>query len=313
MNLRSERDLRLGGPHPDWRPSCSLRAVLLIDFLQSEPMSMITDRISKFLHLLDAAVNGVSPEIIDVDSKQRAGLRALPAPHAPEVSTCICAPLRKTTPLVPAFETDGAPRPLATAKDVVEEIEQAHDGLHRAQAILVHLEMTSRRKPALSEYLDEAQHTFIQALSRYEARDFEAARECAAASSDLCALIDILLSAFSSDDNPANPASFTPQNVFPHHDQQIAKDDLHRVDHLLARVQWVSKNGTLSAQERTQVEKLSAWGEQFCRWAHRLVDAGEEATELAHAAEAAVSAAEHLCRRCYVNRSVAPRSASASN
>jgi hypothetical protein len=46
----------------------------------------------------------------------------------------------------------------------------------------------------IGQYLDEATYTYVQALSRYQARDFEAACEFAAASGDRSRLVQILIS-----------------------------------------------------------------------------------------------------------------------
>jgi hypothetical protein len=56
------------------------------------------------------------------------------------------------------------------------------------------------------------------------------------------------------------------------------------------------------------VEKLVLWSESLHSCATRLLDMGaaEEASELLHAAEAAeaaAGAAEHVCRKSYVNNS----------
>lgn len=254
--------------------------------------------------------------VTNLDSRQSVDLSTPPTPHSPEVSTYIYAPPRKETPLAPALETGCEAQPIATASDVAHQIEQAHERLHRVQAILVYLNMTNQKNSGLSEYLDEAEHTFVQALSRYEARDFEGAREYVAASSGLSRLVEILISRTfclnASHWKLVPPAS---EHVPARDDRESAQHDLERVERLLARVRWVTENGTLTSEDRTQVERLSSWGERLCQWAHRLLDAGaiEDAIEFAQAAGAAICSAEHLCRECYVTRSAAPQPFSASN
>jgi hypothetical protein len=254
--------------------------------------------------------------VTNLDSRQYIDLSIAPTPHSPEVSSYVYAPSRKLTPLVPALETGLQLQPIATASDVAHEIEQARERLHRIHTILLYLKMTNQKNSGLSEYLDEAEHTLVQALSRYEARDFEAAREYVAASSDLSDLVEILISRFfgvnTSHWKFVSPAS---EHVHGRHDRESAQQRLDRVERLLARVQWVTENGTLSSEDRTQVERFSSWGNRLCQWARRLLDAGamEDAVEFAQAAGAAIGSAQHLCRECYVTRRVRLQPLSTSN
>jgi hypothetical protein len=254
--------------------------------------------------------------ITNVDSGQSVDLPDPPTPHSPEVSTYVYASPREETPLAPAFETVLALQSSATSSDVAGEIERAHSGLHRIQAILVYLNMTNQKTSSLNEYLDEAEHTFVQALSRYEARDFEGARECVAASGGLSRLIEILISRTirSNADHPKFMPS-PPEHAIARGEKEAAQNDLDGVERLLARVRWVTENGTLPSEDRAQVQRLSSWGGRFCHWARRFLDTGalEDATEFAQAAGAAVSSADHLCKKCYVTQSVASQPASASN
>jgi hypothetical protein len=254
--------------------------------------------------------------ITNLDSGESVNLPVPPTPHSPEVSTYVYASPREATPLAPAFEPVLGLQSLATSGDVAGEIERAHSGLHRIQAILVHLNLTHQKNSRLSEYLDEAEHTFVQALTRYEARDFEGARECVAASSGLSRLVEILISRTirSNTDHPKFVPS-PPEHPVARDEKEAAQHDLDRVERLLARVRWVTENGTLPSGDRAQVERLSSWGERLCHRAHRFLDTGslEDAMELAQAAGAAVCSADHLCKMCYVTRGVAPQPASASN
>jgi hypothetical protein len=253
--------------------------------------------------------------ITNLDSGRSLDL-SLPTPHSPEVSTYHYAPPRNPTPLGPAFEEDRRVAPLATAREVADSIEQAHERLHRVQAILVHLNLTKQHNSGLAEYLDEAEHTFVQALARYEARDFEGAREYIAASASLCCLVEIFLSrTMRANDTFESPAQSLPVLISSQDDEATVQRDLSRVERLLARIRWVTQNGTLSSEDRTQVERLSSWGARLCHWAHRLLDTGAnlDAIEFARAAEAAVSSAEHLCREGYVTRSAVPQRISAHN
>ena len=64
-------------------------------------------------------------------------------------------------------------QPRATATDAGTAIERAYDGLHRIQAILAYLHIVKRYVPGISQFLDEAKHTYEQALARYAAQYFE--------------------------------------------------------------------------------------------------------------------------------------------
>jgi hypothetical protein len=226
------------------------------------------------------------------------------------------APPRKLTPLGAASAMGGELQPLATARDVARQIEQCHKRLHRIHAVLLHLNIINQKNYSVGEFLDEAEHTFVQTLARYEARDFEGAREYIAASSALCWLTEILLSRnFRSTPSHEVFLPFHPAYLPAEDNREAVQSDLDRVERLLARVRWITQNGTLSIESLIQVERLSSWGQRLSQWARRLWDTGanRDAIEFARAAEAAVCSAEHLCRESYVTRSKAPQRGSASN
>jgi hypothetical protein len=222
------------------------------------------------------------------------------------------APQPKPTPLGAAWVIGDGPKPLATASYVRRQIEQCHERLYRIHAILVHLNMSNQKNSGLSEFLDEAEHTFVQALGRCEARDFEGASEYIAASTSLCWLTEILLSRrLRSPSSHDGFVPFPPTYVSSENDPEVVQRDLDRVDRLLVRVRWVTENGTLSFDGRIQVERFSSWAERLSRWARHLLDTGatRDASEFTRAAKAAICSAEHLCREGYVARSVAVRRA----
>jgi hypothetical protein len=259
--------------------------------------------------------------IANLDSKRTASLYVFSTPQRPEVfaghqtAPCTAAPLAP-----PSNAHSGSPLPehpelrsLATHNDVIDEIELAYDRLHRTQAMLAYMKMMKQGKNTAGQYLDEAKHTYVQALSRYEARDFEGAREFAAASSGLSRSVEILISrTFHSNNEYPKLVPPPPERPPARGEKQTVQNDLDRVEHLLARVRWVTANGTVPSEDRVQIEKLSSWSERLCRWAQRLLESSamEDAIEFAQAAHAAVCSAEHLCRKCYVTRS-AERNASA--
>jgi flagellar biosynthesis/type III secretory pathway chaperone len=186
---------------------------------------------------------------------------------------------------------------------VVQTVEQAQNQLHHSKAILSFLQSVHQGKPSLLQYLQEAERTFLQALENYQNRNYEEARECAAACCELCNLIEILvLRAFQSAAQLASVA----ENDFPAPLSGTGiRADLHRVDEILGRIQWIVQNGTLPSQDREQVQKLVSWSESLHRCATRLFDIGavEETMELLRAAQSAAGAAEHICRKSYVTNS----------
>ena len=268
--------------------------------------------------ILRAQFTGVL--VTDLASKQSVSLSASSSRQPPEAPAGIYPPPGTATPLAPAFQRAAASstreswQHLATRNEVANEMEQAYDGLHRTQAMLAYLEMIRQEKTEIGEYLDEAKHTYVQALTRYQACDFEGAREFAAASGDLSRMVEILISRtfhWSSDYPKLVP--MPPEHVLDRSDLGATKRELDRIQQLLARIDWVMANGTLPSEDREQVRKLSAWGANLRRWALRLLDAGAptEAFEFVRAADAAVNSAEHLCKKCYVTRAADSRAAAA--
>jgi hypothetical protein len=262
--------------------------------------------------------------VTNLDSKRSASLYARTTSHGPEVSTGVAPPPHTTAPLAPSLQNlseplyseHAAPQPLATQNNVADEIEQAYEVLHRTQAMLAYLKMMKQEESTVYQYLDEAQHTYEQALSRYQAQDFEGAREFAAASNALSRLVEILVSrTFHSNINYPRLVPPPPEHASTPGDKETAQHDLDRVERLLARVRWVTENGTLPSEDRAQVVRLSSWSERLCRRAHRLLETGatEDAIEFAQAADAAVCSAEHLCRKCYVTRRAGPHEAIVPN
>ena len=258
----------------------------------------------------DANCTGAT-RIVNLQSQQTASLRGS-SPLDPEVPAGCSAPLSTAAPLAPAygghsttpFSEHAAVRSSLTHNDAVSEIEQAHDRLHRTKAMLTCLKMQLPGS-IIGQYLDEATHTYVQALSRYQAQDLEAARDLAAASSQLSRLVEILISrTFHSNTNSSKLVPPRPERVAACSDKETVQYDLHRVRRLLARILWATQHGTLPSNDRMQVEKVSSWSEQLCWWANRLleIDAVDSAVEFAEAAHAAACSAERLCRKCYVTR-----------
>jgi len=219
------------------------------------------------------------------------------------------------TPLHPAsyFRTIAHERDLTgangTRNDSARTIGLAYDSLHRIQAILAYLHIIKHRVPGISQFLDEAKHTYEQALSRFAAADFMGAKEFAEASGSLSRVVEIVMGRTLRSDNtlpslvpppPEPPAA----NLEPEH----VEEDLAHAESVLARIHWVLEHGTLPTEDRAQVRKIVSWGDAFYKQArHTYRDAVlEDASEFAQAALAGANSAEHVCRKWYVHHPVNP-------
>jgi len=183
------------------------------------------------------------------------------------------------------------------------EMARASDFLHRIHARLAHLHIIQRRIPGISEFVDEAKHTFEQALSRYQLRDFAAARELAAASGNLSRLVELVIARTVRTDPGSTPLVAPPAG----HGRACAgsghaQEDLAKAEAVLCRIQWVLENGTLPLEQRIQARKIASWGHVLCKQARHAERNPElpDAAELAQAALAGAYSAEHVCRRWYV-------------
>jgi hypothetical protein len=136
--------------------------------------------------------NAEAGAIMSLNSAHEAP-HVLPTTNSPEASLN-CAPPHETAPLAPAFKPNGGSSHSARADDVARDIDRAYDGLHRTQAILMYLSISSRKRPEVGGYFEQAQHAYARALCRYEALDFESAREFAAVSTNLVRVLEFLVS-----------------------------------------------------------------------------------------------------------------------
>jgi hypothetical protein len=193
--------------------------------------------------------------------------------------------------------------PCATATDAGTAIERAYDGLHRIQAILAYLHIVKRRVPGISQFLDEAKHTYEQALAHHATQHFEGAREFAWASQCLSHVAEIVISRTLRSDK-SYPAMVPPP---PEHPTSCAESShmqrsLNEVESVLSRIHWLLDNGTPPLEDRTQVRKIASWGDAFYQQARRMYRSGslEDACELVQAAKSAAHSAEHICRNWYV-------------
>lgn len=183
----------------------------------------------------------------------------------------------------------------------------AYDNLHRIQAILAYLHIMKHRVPGISQFLDEAKHTYEQALSRFATRDFAGAKEFAEASVSLSRIVEIVMArTLRSDDSLPSLVPPPPENRGAFPEPGKVEENLTRAETVLSRIHWVLENGTLPSDERAQVRKIASWGDAFYKQAqHRYSSAvPEDAAEFAQAALAGACSAEHVCRKWYVSHPV---------
>ncbi len=191
----------------------------------------------------------------------------------------------------------------AMRAEAATQIEHAFDSLHRIQAILAYLNIMKRQVRGMSQMHEEAKHTYEQALARHGSRDFEGAREFAAASGCLSRVVEGVISrTLRSDTTYPSLVSPPPEHQGTCGDSNPVSDDLGDVEAVLSRIHWLVANGTLPLEDRTQVRRIAAWGDAFYRQARQMFQHGshEDAAELAQAAVDAAHSAEHICRNWYV-------------
>lgn len=186
-------------------------------------------------------------------------------------------------------------------------ITNACDALQRAEAMFVHLRMVNCDSPKVGPLLEEAQHTYEQALSRYYARDFEQSHEFSVTSRDLSWLVAILISrAIRADMNCTDSmvGSGSKGSSRPIRGA-YEKLDLNRLGHKLAWVRWVQHWGALSSDGYAQVRKIQCCVEPLYIAAIDVCedDDRKNAVGFAYAAELGARAAERLC---YIHAHIAP-------
>src|SRR5579859_1128102 len=200
-------------------------------------------------------------------------------------------------------DTDGQ-GPALARNESARSIGLAYDNLHRIQAILAYLHIMKHRVPGIGQFLDEAKHTYEQALARFAEGDFTGAKEFAEASASLSRVVEIVMArTLRSDDSLPSLVPPPPEHPTASPEPEYVKRDLAQAETVLSRIHWLLENGTLPSEDRAQVRKLAAWGDAFYKQAQRTYrDAGlEDAAEFAQAALAGASSAEHVCRKWYVS------------
>lgn len=197
----------------------------------------------------------------------------------------------------------------STRNEAARSIGLAYDSLHRIQAILAYLHIIKHRIPGISQFLDEAKHTYEQALSRFAAADFTGGKEFAEASGSLSRVVEIVMGrTLRSDSSIPSLVPPPPARENTRLDPDHVEEDLAQAESVLARIHWLLENGTLPSEDRAQVRKIVSWGDAFFKQArHTYRNAVlEDAAEFAQAALAGAYSAEHVCRKWYVSHPAHP-------
>ena len=233
---------------------------------------------------------------------------ALTSTQPEAISGASFLPRETEPPLVPSPKTDHG---LTVERDAVQRIETAHEHLHREEAMLAFVGRAEPTLPKVIEYLDEARHSCVQAIECCRIRDFEVARELAAASRGFALAVEVTISKeledlAGSQGFPAVAASILSLALDP------PRAKLKQVQDLLGKLRWVPHNGFIPSEECRRITKICLWTESLCSWAERLFEIGAErpAIESTLAAQASVrrsaSLPQPLCDvRC--PRRVSPR------
>jgi len=194
--------------------------------------------------------------------------------------------------------------------DAAANIGEAYDRLHRVQAILAYLHIMKRRVPGISQILDEAKHTYEQALSWYEGHAFGTASGFAAASVSLCRIVEIVMSrSLRSDSTFPSLVPPPPGHILHSADFDPVEERLAETGSALSKIHWYLENGALPLEQRTQVRRIISWGEALHKQAlHRYRQAAlADAGELAEAALAGAQSVEHICKEWCIVRTAPPR------
>jgi hypothetical protein len=193
--------------------------------------------------------------------------------------------------------------------DSARSIGQAYDSLHRIQAILAYLHIMKHAVPGISQFLDEAKDTYVQALSRFAAGDFFGAKEFAEASESLSHIVEIVMArTLRCDSTLPSLVPPPPKHISASPEPVHVEEDLAHAESLLSRIHWILDHGTLPLEDRAQVRKIASWGDAFYRQAQRTYRSSvlEDASEFAEAALAGAYSAEHVCRKWYANHPTTP-------
>lgn len=193
----------------------------------------------------------------------------------------------------------------ADQEGAARSIELAYDGLHRAQALLAYVTIVNLHGPDISQLFEESKHTYQQAVSSYQRKDFAVAKEFAIASGELSQSVEIIVSkTLRTDSSAPTTVPSPPRQLAEVLNSAEAQSGLARVGKLLARIHWLVQNGTLPSEDREQVRRILSWSEVLYIKSQQSWKAGAfaEASYLISAAEAVAQSADHICRQDYIAR-----------
>jgi len=194
----------------------------------------------------------------------------------------------------------GSPGAEAPRETAAKGIDHALNSLHHTEVLLAYLLVVNAKGPHVGYHLfEEALHTYEQALSRTDVRDFAGAEQFAAASRFLSNAAEILiLRTVPWSGDHANRAASCQDPIAAINAATLAEDQLQRVEGLLSRLRLLVNSTTAVTTDCAQIQKLVLRGGTLYGQARRFCYDGriEDAMELAHAAEAVARSAEHLCR-----------------
>lgn len=188
---------------------------------------------------------------------------------------------------------------VASSSAAAASICRAYDHLHRVQAVLAYLHILKRQIPGISQFLDEAKHTYEQALSRYDERDFAAAVEFAAASASLCHVVQIVMErTLRGDTSLPSLVPPPPETSAASVEPAYIEEQLGLARSLLAGIHEELRNSNLPLETRTQVRKITSWADALYKQAQKMYQQMTlpDAAELTQAALAGTRSAERLCR-----------------
>ena len=217
--------------------------------------------------------------------------------------------LRLAATLAKSVET----RPKIAEIDAEIEIAQAYDRIHRIQASLAYIEIMNINivNPGFSLILYEARHTYEQALSLCEGRNFEGALEFASASSELSLVLWIILSReLRSDCLYPTLVQMPHENRTTMYESIRMQEELYRVEELLLHIHRVTASGTMPSEDQTQILNIASCSRRLLKMARQLLGFAEihEAIELIHAAVVTAHAAGHVCKKWYAVQDPGPSS-----
>ncbi|MGA7852104.1 MAG: hypothetical protein WCA15_02190 [Candidatus Acidiferrales bacterium] len=193
----------------------------------------------------------------------------------------------------------------ADREGAARSIELAYDGWHRAQALMADVRVADLRSPDVSQLFQESKHTYQQAVSSYQRKDYAVAGEFASASGELSRSVEIVASTVLREESDSHATMSPPSE--PHADvlnSAETQSGFARVGKLLARLHWLVQNGTLPNKDREQVRRIASWSEALYIKSQQSWKAGAfaEASYSISAAEAVAQSAEHICRQDYLAR-----------